>query len=136
MGTRSMKTIIDRQRERMGICLGLAIATCCFLFGQNSSSAAGCDEVRLFFTKPVRGLSGAFDVATADFNGDGYLDFAVADPTDAAVVFLGAATGRHFMPGARSPAGGFPIDLAVGDFDHDGYPDLAIASGGSFEPHV
>jgi len=136
---RTIKTLIDRQRNRIGLYFGSAVVACCFVLAPNLSSAAVCDEVRLSFTQPAHRTSSAYGVAAADFNLDGYLDFAVDDAAaDVAevVVFLGNRTGRQFRSGGGFAGGGFPLDLAVGDFNGDGYPDLATASGGTVDPHV
>ena len=76
-------------------------------------------------------------VVVADFNGDGYQDFAVVNsymPNGAAnniagsvSVYLGSSSGGFTQaPGSPFPAGWNPNSAAVGDFDGDGYPDLAV----------
>src|SRR5262245_28885061 len=62
--------------------------------------------------------TGAAPVASAagDFDGDGKLDFAVANSGDGRVfVFLGLA-GGGFSPPAALTAGATPVSLAVADF--------------------
>jgi hypothetical protein len=68
-------------------------------------------------------------VALADFNGDGYLDVAVADQAGNAVsVMLGTGTGS-FPTHVEYPTAAFPTSVAVGDFNHDGNMDLAVSAG-------
>lgn len=84
---------------------------------------------------------GPASVAVGDFNGDGNLDLAVANPgsyfgseylgTDPQTVsiLLGAGTGSF---GAKTDFGTglFPFSVAVGDFNGDGNLDLAVANFG------
>ncbi|MBD3236214.1 MAG: hypothetical protein GF330_05900 [Candidatus Eisenbacteria bacterium] len=66
-------------------------------------------------------------VATADFDGDGHLDLAIAGRNRYDVVIrLGLGDGS-FSPATFYPAGGAPWDLVAGDFDRDGALDLAAA---------
>jgi hypothetical protein len=75
-----------------------------------------------------------WSVVTADFNGDGIQDLAVANFTDSTVsILLGNGNGT-FQPIACNSAtasdcttGTEPISLAVGDFNGDGKLDLAMA---------
>ena len=74
---------------------------------------------------PVAGNMQA--VVTADFNGDGRLDLAVANFSSNTVsVLLGNANGT-FQAAQNSTTGASPQSLAVGDFNGDGKPDLATA---------
>jgi uncharacterized protein (TIGR03437 family) len=70
-------------------------------------------------------------VVTADFNGDGNVDWAGVDPYSGTVlVSLGDGTGA-FNPAPGSPyaVGGAPFALATGDFNSDGKVDLAVDTG-------
>jgi len=70
-------------------------------------------------------------VVTADFNGDGNIDWAGVDPYSGTVlVALGDGTGA-FTPAPGSPyaVGGEPFGLATGDFNGDGKVDLAVDTG-------
>jgi uncharacterized protein (TIGR03437 family) len=70
-------------------------------------------------------------VVTADFNGDGNIDWAGVDPYSGTVlVALGDGTGA-FTPAPGSPyaVGGEPFGLATGDFNGDGKVDLAVDIG-------
>lgn len=69
-------------------------------------------------------------VITADFNGDGKLDLAVANGGNGTVsIFRGNGDGT-FTVSATPATGGVPHSLAVGDFNHDGNLDLAVANSG------
>lgn len=66
--------------------------------------------------------------ATADFNGDGYADLAVANVTDNTVsILLNDGSGSFTTEGTISvPAS--PVALVTGDFNGDGKQDLAVVS--------
>jgi len=94
------------------------------------------------FSDPSGDLSGARDVAAADFNGDGRLDLAVANGgtnhlLSNVTVLHGRGDGTldppiayHVPPTTDSPAtreaGAGANSLAVGDYNGDGRPDLAV----------
>jgi hypothetical protein len=69
-------------------------------------------------------------VLTADFNGDGRLDLAVANYSSNTVsILLGNANGT-FQPAQNFATGAGPQSVAVGDFNADGKLDLATANSG------
>jgi hypothetical protein len=69
-------------------------------------------------------------LAAADFNGDGALDFVVANRNSTTTdIFLGLGGGR-FGPSSGFEAGMFQTGLAAADFNGDGRPDIAL--GGTF----
>jgi hypothetical protein len=91
------------------------------------------DRRLLSFSPAVNYAAGASPqaVVTADFNGDGRLDLAVANPsTDSVNVLLGNGNGT-FQASKSSAAGDNPISIAVGDFDGDGKLDVTAANGGT-----
>jgi hypothetical protein len=70
-------------------------------------------------------------VVAGDFNNDGKLDLAMANPdtSDSVSILLGDGTGG-FTPATGSPIAvpGSPVQLAIGDFNHDGKLDLVTAN--------
>ena len=87
------------------------------------------------------------DVASADFNGDGIADLAVATGNNSISVLLGVGNGT-FPTHVEYPVPGHPIAIVVGDFNGDGKMDIAtvdeyqseisilLGNGdGTFQPH-
>ena len=79
--------------------------------------------------------NGPASIVTGDFNGDGNVDFAVANLSDNTIsVMKGNGSGTTFTNFAGSPfstgAGTNPAAIASGDFNADGQVDLAIAESG------
>ncbi|HKX00486.1 MAG TPA: FG-GAP-like repeat-containing protein [Bryobacteraceae bacterium] len=65
-------------------------------------------------------------VVSADFNGDGKADLAVANSSGTYIsVFLGNGNGT-FQGAIKADAGNGPVDLAYGDFGGSGKLDLAV----------
>src|SRR5947209_17241953 len=90
------------------------------------------DRIMPSFLGPVNYAAGTSPqaVLTADFNGDGRLDLAVANYSSSNVsVILGNADGT-FQPAQSSATGAGPQSVAVGDFNADGKLDLATANSG------
>lgn len=72
-----------------------------------------------------------FSVVTADFNGDGILDLAVANSnSDSVSVLLGTGMGS-FGSKTDFATGAAPFAVAVGDFNADGKLDLITANANS-----
>jgi hypothetical protein len=96
---------------------------------------------------PYTAGNGPSFVAAADFDGDGKIDMAVVNATDASVsIFLGNGNGT-FQSKVDYPAGSYPHSLAVADLNGDGKPDLVVtgqsavivllgSGGGTFSPPV
>ncbi|MCU1384459.1 MAG: Na-Ca exchanger/integrin-beta4 [Acidobacteria bacterium] len=95
------------------------------------------DEAAALFTdrRDIIVGSSPRDVASADFNGDGLDDFAVASYANNSVVALPgieALTGIDFGQGRFTGVSVTnPRSLATGDFDEDGRPDILIANQGN-----
>lgn len=76
---------------------------------------------------------GPLAVATADFNGDGNTDLAVANVGSGDVsILLGAGDGT-FVAGARIPVGSSPGGIVAADFNNDSHMDLAVANQQSMD---
>jgi hypothetical protein len=84
----------------------------------------------------------AVAVAVADFNGDGKLDFAVANQglysgqsyTNSTVSLFLANGDGTFRVGGNYSVGINASDLLAADFNNDGRPDLAVATTGGWDP--
>jgi len=68
-------------------------------------------------------------VASADLNGDGYLDLAVVNYGEGTVTALmnDAAGSFNSFTTTASEMASSPRDIAIGDFNGDGKPDIALA---------
>jgi hypothetical protein len=77
-------------------------------------------------------LDSPIGIGVGDFNGDGFLDFAVAAVTNNSEVsvFLGKGYGTFLSP-TNYRVGSGPTSMVTGDFNGDGKLDLAIANNGS-----
>lgn len=74
----------------------------------------------------------SFDAATADFNGDGKSDLAIANyELNSVTVYFGNGAGG-FGNEVSLSTGTNPRAIQVGDFNRDGKPDLAVANRGDF----
>ena len=70
-------------------------------------------------------------IATADFNGDGHADFALAGT----FIFLGNGDGTFAAPVAIN-SGGYGSSIVVADLNGDSHPDLAVANEGNADMGV
>jgi hypothetical protein len=74
------------------------------------------------------GLPGPFAVTSADFNGDGKIDLAVAQGVNTVGVLLGNGDGS-FQPEQLYPSGGHdPFAITTADVNGDGKPDLIVVN--------
>jgi len=81
------------------------------------------------FQPPARFSSGAFpwQVASEDFNGDGYDDLLVANSAATNISVL-LSDAQSLLQPLRVTAGDQPKAAATADFNGDGRPDLAVAA--------
>ena len=95
-------------------------------------AAAQTCSVPSFTQPPVYPVGGDVrSVATADFDGDGHPDLAVAN-ADLSTVTVVLKAGRNEPAIINSYAvGTFPLSVATGDFTGDGKPDIIAASNSS-----
>lgn len=82
---------------------------------------------------PMKTDSHLYSPIITDFNGNGYLDIAVANHWNHSIDILydfyneTFTIQRSFSTGSRS----FPISIAVGDLNYDGYLDIAVTNTGT-----
>jgi hypothetical protein len=79
-------------------------------------------------SSPATGVNPS-SIATADFNGDGIPDMAIANSNgNSLTILLGNGDGT-FTPVSETPqTGSTPVFVAVADFNGDGKADLAVAN--------
>ncbi len=103
--------------------LALSLVLCSLSQSRLLGQAAGFDRDDFAAPRGGRGI------VSADLNGDGWLDLAVANtqPGSVAVLLNRGAIGGFAL--ARTvPLSGGPFDIAAGDFNNDGRRDLAVAN--------
>jgi len=67
-------------------------------------------------------------LAVADFDGDGSLDFVVGDNNGMIELFLNDGQGDFVSEGVIHRYGQYSWGLTAGDFNEDGYPDLLVGA--------
>jgi hypothetical protein len=79
---------------------------------------------------PIAGFANPYTVGTADFDGDGDQDIAVAAETDELVTVLLNDGSAAFTtaPGSPVSSGSRPEGMAIADVDGDGNADIAITN--------
>jgi hypothetical protein len=76
--------------------------------------------------------SGPYSVCSKDFNGDGFMDIAVANTNSTNVsVLLSKGASGLFNPSISYATAGGPFSVVSADFNVDGIPDLAAGNYGS-----
>jgi hypothetical protein len=91
------------------------------------------------FSSPVLAATlnhGYINMATSDFNGDGFGDFAVStnfavanDFSGDSIAIVHSLSGRNFSAETNLIAGRGYSSLAIADLNRDGLPDLLFANG-------
>lgn len=84
------------------------------------------------------------NIAVGDFNGDGYADVAVGNPSAASnagevEIFYGSSAGLSSTPGTTitgQSASYLGWSLAVGDINGDGYGDLGVTAEGTSHDYI
>jgi len=72
-------------------------------------------------------------LAVADFNGNGYLDFVVGDNNGMIELFLNDGQGDFHSEGVIHRYGQYSWGLSAGDFNNNGYPDLLVGAKETYE---
>jgi len=97
---------------------------------QESSSAPSVPGFDFRSYLPADFLPAA--VVTGDFNGDGKMDWAVANAGSNSIwIYLGKGDGTAQLPTIISLRGLAPVALAVADMNHDGKLDLVVGEADS-----
>ena len=104
-------------------------------FSLNVSSISATGPAPSFASAQAFGTgSSPAAVATADFNGDGKLDVAVADESSNNLEILtnsGTAAGTASFSSGTVTTGSFPVAVVAADLNADGKPDLVAVDGGA-----
>ena len=117
-----------------------ALCSCCLFASlstaRNAAEASGTTSdagahCRLHFHFAYMGTDNrqeeTFEVAVADFDGDGHVDFAAPLVLSGTLyVYHGHGDGK-FDPPVIYPSGGYVESIVTADFNNDGKPDLAEA---------
>ncbi len=102
----------------------LLIASC-FIVGHSSAQSVSFTNAS---GSPVSCSSNPRGIVSADFNGDGKIDYAVGTATSNQVyIYLGQGNGTFVnAPGSPMTVGNGPIHISVADLNGDSKPDLII----------
>ncbi len=90
----------------------------------NSNNNAVILNAAKFFTAHTNPAG----IVTADFNGDGKLDLAVANNGSNDVSIVAGDGAGNFGTAQNFAVGANPLAIATGDFNGDGKPDLAVVN--------
>jgi hypothetical protein len=118
----------DESKPRRIIMRSLLCAACALVFLTLATAASAQIAFR-----PSYGTTGGdpVSVTTADLNGDGILDLAVANrKSDTISILLGVGDGS-FPSRKDFPTASGPVAVAAGDFNGDNKLDLAVAHEGA-----
>ncbi|HEV2424062.1 MAG TPA: choice-of-anchor D domain-containing protein [Terriglobia bacterium] len=115
--------VSNNQSTGSQVSVFLGIGSGSFSGATNYTAASACGAGGTAPCDPEGMLAG-------DFNGDGYLDLAVANRGDATItVLLGSASGT-FSVLSPTTTGSQPYVIAAADFNRDGKLDLVVACQG------
>ena len=90
-------------------------------------AVVGVSESDLFAVTSYNASSSQWDVASGDFNGDGYLDFVATVMDGSVAVYLGDGSGGFGQRITTSLDISFATGIACADFNRDGKLDVAVA---------
>ncbi len=103
-----------------------------FVVFRNRSTPGTIDSASFAVPVAFQGFYLNYGICTADFNGDGLVDVAMADDSeDKASIFINTSTGPGVISFAAPDTfgvGAVPSDMQVGDIDGDSKPDLIVAN--------
>lgn len=115
---------------RPGYSPTVAQSTRVALASPEAAPANGYPGIQLRPSLPAGAIPSS--VVTGDFNGDGKLDWAVANAGDNTVyIYLGKGDGTSQLPIIVPLLGQSPVGIAAGDLNGDGKVDLAVAEADS-----
>jgi hypothetical protein len=99
------------------------------LLGRGASTFSGARDLAIG-NGAYGEFGSSFSIATADFNGDGKLDMAVADDQSGTIsVLLATVNGNYRPPVNYSVGTNGGRQVATADFNNDGHPDLVAING-------
>ncbi len=76
---------------------------------------------------PLSGIAASEAITANDFNGDGFVDTAMASDNGTVRLMMNDGTGV-FTPGPTLSVGNLPLGITSGDFDGDGKIDIAASN--------
>ena len=109
----------------MRVVLKLGVLAFCWL-GSSDAAFLLADSIYPNRSYPVDAYP--YAMASADFNGDGLRDLAVANGGATTISVLLGRDGGEFTPTLRIPLSGPPISIAAADVNTDGRVDLVVAA--------
>lgn len=107
------------------------LAILCIVINSIASSQTpnACFNAPNSYNTLTFGTTNHFDLASSDFNEDGYKDMLVVNYGDISIL-LGNGSGSFSVPVTYSVSG-LPVDVVITDFNNDGNVDLAVSNNGS-----
>jgi hypothetical protein len=122
---------IDHIRISVSYTLPATLNQASYGLFENQDATAPVNTTVFSHSSSVYGDSGSNGIATADLNGDGIKDIAMANNASSTVsVLIGTGAG-HYKDAVNYATGTNPYDIVAGDFSGDGKIDLATADFGA-----